>query len=590
MIIMWRILSLLFFWSLSITSYAGTPPSNLPNLELPAIIAPDALTNKQPVLPDKTLTPFPEQPEFKLPKLDVKPEDNQQLSTQYSLFVKKIIIIGNTVFADSQLKTITSQYENRTVTNRQLQTLRYQLTRYYIDHGYINSGVMLPDQEISNGVVRLQAIEGKLSEITVSGNTWLRTSYIKKRIKQHLAPVLNINKAQENILLLQQDPLIDRINAALSPGTKLGESRLNVAVVEAKPYQAGVIAANDRSPSLGHISGKVWVRHNNLTGFGDGLFFSYTGMEGLDDFYASYSVPVSAYNTRLNFYHQNSNSDVVGIKLNNVSIKSHSTLYGIALSQPFYRTAKQTLSASLAFEYRRSKTFFNNQPQSFALGVPDKGQNKGVSKIAVLRFSQNWLDRDQTQVIAARSTFNFGINVLGATHHSNGQPDGQFFSWLGQFQWVKRLPILNSQILFHANLQLANDTLLPLEKMSIGGRYSVRGYRENQYVRDNGTSASLEWRFPVFRLPIPGLSKSIADGRVQLATFADFGWAKNTEVKSPAPNTIWSWGLGILWDPSPKLHSELYWGRPFRSIRRGQRTKHDIQDYGIHFQLNIRAL
>jgi hemolysin activation/secretion protein len=140
---------------------------------------------------------------------------------------------------------------------------------------------------------------------------------------------------------------------------------------------------------------------------------------------------------------------------------------------------------------------------------------------------------------------------------------------------------------------LASEALLPLEKFSIGGRYSVRGYRENSYVRDNGANVSLEWQVPVFRLPVPGLSKTIADGQIQLATFADFGWSKNRDLRPSSqnsvgesgPNTIASWGLGILWDPAPKYHAELYWGLPFRSI---DNTNNDIQDIGIHFQVNTQ--
>ncbi|MEE9345346.1 MAG: ShlB/FhaC/HecB family hemolysin secretion/activation protein [Methylococcales bacterium] len=569
-------------------SHAGSPAPSSPTINTPVITAPDALSNESKKLPDLKLNQFPQKPEFRLPPVEIAPEKDALLSTTFSVFIKEIRITGNTVFSDQTLKKITTHYENRTVTNEQLQALRYQLTRYYIDQGYINSGVILPDQQVQDGIIQLQVIEGELSKMTLSGNHWLRSSYIEDRIAQSFGPPLNITNVQKHLLLLQQDPLIERINAELHPGLKPGESRMNIAVTEARPYEIGAVAANDRSPSIGGISGKIWFRHRNLTGFGDGLFFSYTGMEGLHDFNGSYSLPLTAYDTRLNLYYQNSDSDVVEKPINDISIESRSETYGIALSHPFYRTPNQTFSATLAFEYRRSKTFLDNQPFSFSLGVPEEGNAKGVSKISVLRFTQEWLDRSQTQVIAARSTLNWGINAFDATHNSNGDPDGQFFTWLGQFQWVMRLPILDSQILFRADAQLANDSLLPLEKFSVGGRHSVRGYRENQFVRDNGATTSLEWRVPIIRIPIPGLSKTMTDGNVQLATFVDFGWSKNSDLASPEPNTIGSWGLGLLWDPSPMLHSELYWGLPFRSIKEG--TEHDIQDFGIHFQVNARLL
>jgi hemolysin activation/secretion protein len=55
----------------------------------------------------------------------------------------------------------------------------------------------------------------------------------------------------------------------------------------------------------------------------------------------------------------------------------------------------------------------------------------------------------------------------------------------------------DTEILFRTDLQLANNPLLPLEQLAVGGRYTVRGYQENQLVRDNGVIAQLEARVPV---------------------------------------------------------------------------------------------
>ncbi|MCK5831353.1 MAG: ShlB/FhaC/HecB family hemolysin secretion/activation protein [Methylococcales bacterium] len=558
---------------------------------------PDALTSKKPKLPDTQLQPLPKKPKFSLPPLNTTENKDSRLSTVFKVFVKQIQLTGNTIFTEQELQQITHSYENKTITNEELQTLRHQLTRYYIDHGYINSGVILPDQDITNGTIQLQVIEGELSNLQITGNDRLKSSYINNRMALSFDAPLNIKKIQNRLLLLQQDSLIDHVNAELRPDLKLGESRMNLNVTEAKPYQMGITAANNISPSIGGISGNIWLTHRNLTGFGDALFFSYSGAEGLSSFNGSYSIPLSAHDTRLNLYYDNSEADVVEQAIKTAKIHSRSETYGVSLSHPFFRTPEQSFTLSLAFEHRRSKTFILGDSASFATGVPEQGDDKeGESRISVLRFSQDWLHRSQTQVIAARSTFNLGFDVLGITNNTGDIPDGQFFSWLGQFQWVKRLPLFDSQLIFRADAQFANDPLLPLEKISVGGMHSVRGYRENQLVRDNGAITSLEWRVPVFRLPIPGISKTLNDGALQIATFVDFGWSDNQYTKNQKaesvetldPETIGSWGLGLRWDPSPMIHSEFYWGVPFRSIKEG--TNHDIQDYGIHFQVNFLSM
>ncbi|MDQ3960620.1 MAG: hypothetical protein M3255_10235 [Pseudomonadota bacterium] len=83
--------------------------------------------------------------------------------------------------------------------------------------------------------------------------------------------------------LLQQDRLIDRINAELRPGLRPGESLLRVQVVERRPYEIGASFNNRRSPSVGGLRGEVYGALYNLTGFGDSLGARYGVTDGLDD-------------------------------------------------------------------------------------------------------------------------------------------------------------------------------------------------------------------------------------------------------------------------------------------------------------------
>ena len=235
---------------------------------------------------------------------------------------------------------------------------------------------------------------------------------------------------------------------------------------------------------------------------------------------------------------------------------------------------------ALTGEYLHNETFLLGEPFSFSLGAED-----GESKVTALRLSQEWTYRTQTQVFAIRSRFSLGIDALDATINESGIPDGRFLSWLGQFQWARRLKLWDTQMIFRTDLQLADDPLLPLEQIAIGGRYSVRGYRENQMVRDNGLISSLEFRIPLIR------DKSWAD-IVQLAPFVDFGRAWNKDISTPEPKDISSAGLGLRWEVTLPLRLqlkpqfEIYWGVPFRDI---ETSGGDLQDHGIHIQLTIAA-
>jgi len=62
---------------------------------------------------------------------------------------------GNTVFSMERLLEVTQRYVNRELATEDLEALRIELTRLYIDAGYINSGAIIPDQKLSEGVMAL---------------------------------------------------------------------------------------------------------------------------------------------------------------------------------------------------------------------------------------------------------------------------------------------------------------------------------------------------------------------------------------------------------------------------------------------------
>jgi hemolysin activation/secretion protein len=202
-------------------------------------------------------------------------------------------------------------------------------------------------------------------------------------------------------------------------------------------------------------------------------------------------------------------------------------------------------------------------------------------------LTAEWLDRMPQQVLAIRSRFSLGIDALGATIHKEANiPDGRFFAWLGQIQLGRQLGIKDIQLFVRLDAQLTTDPLLPLEQIAVGGRFSVRGYRENTLVRDNGLIGSLEARIPLVR------NTRWAE-LVQLIPFVDAGWGWNQRVATPAPRTLASLGLGVRWNKSWSLATvplrtqvEVFWG--YRLLAR-ETAGGGLQDKGLHLQAVVAA-
>jgi len=495
------------------------------------------------------------------------------------VFVREIRVVGSTVFSQERLAEVTSPYLNRELTDTDLESLRLALTVLYINSGYINSGAVIPDQTVTAGIITLQIVEGKLTDVVIEGNRWFRSDYLRNRLLLGIGAPLNISDIQEGLQILQQDDRIKNVKAELKPGVQRGEAVLKVEIQEETPFKVFPEYNNYQSPTVGAEQWLTTVVHQNLTGHGDILSFMYGGSSGIEpQIEASYTLPFTEYDSTLTLHYKKNNFSEVQEPFKSLDIVSKSDIYGITLRQPVYRTVNHEIALALTGEYIRNKTYLDGEPFSFNLGA----QN-GKSTVTALRFSQEWIYRTPAQVIALRSRFSLGIDAFGATTSPSNLPDTQFFSWLGQFQWARRLPILDMQSIVSIDWQLANKSLLPVEEIAVGGRYSVRGYRENQLVTDNALIASLETRIPIIR------NRPWANS-LEFAQFADFGRVWNTDFPTPSPSTIGSVGLGLRWESTVKYpftwkpQFEFYWGLALKKIHN---PDHNIQDDGIHFRFVI---
>lgn len=507
--------------------------------------------------------------------------DDTRLSTLGQVYVRSFILEGNSVFSDDALSQLIHTYEDRTLTAEQLQEIARILTRFYIDKGYVNSGVILPDQQIVHGSVKLEIVEGTLSGMHIHGNQHLQDAYIQNRLMpaRDIQNVpLNIFILQQRLKLLEQDPRIKTIQAILSPGLQRGKAALNVKVQEKRPYQVSFKVNNHGSPSVGGYGLEGRVVHYNLTGWGDTISAQYEMNEGLDEYALDYTFPITRHNTTIAVDYSRIESVVVEEPFGTLNIRGDTRTTGLSLRHPFYKTVFTEFAMALTIENRHSKTSLLKEPFSFTSGAVN-----GESEVTVMRFSQEWVNRNMNRVLAIRSILNFGIDFLDPTVHET-LPDSRFFAAMFQLQWINRVRLFDSQVLFGLNMQLADQSLISMEKFAIGGFSSVRGYRENYLTTDSGYVSSLEWRIPVGTLKIPRFSRMQGDGVVQLVLFGDYGKGWNQDDAVPDPDDISSVGLGIRWIVSQKLYGEFYWGKALRDPRRT--TDYDLQDDGIHFQIS----
>ncbi len=530
------------------------------------------------VLPSQEPLPVPEfrKPPPELLQLPpVKPPDAGRTPTVLRALVRKIRITGNTVFPTAELEKIAAPFENRELTSTDLEELRRRLTAHYIERGYINSGAVIPDQSIADGVVEMRVVEGRLTRTEIEGTVHFSKDYFSDRIALSAGPPLNLRELEQRLQVLLGHPMVRSMNAQLAPGEQPGEAVLRAQVVEAPRYELGAQVDNKLAPSLGEAKLTLSGAVNNLLGRGDQLGAELGYADGIPhDVRLRDRTPITARDTALGVHYENTKAVVTEEPFDVLDIKSKLETVGIELSQPVYRTQNQQLLLAGVLERRETETTLLGVPFSFSPGV-----NEGKATVSVLRLVADYVDRGRTQVIAGRSTISVGLDAFDSTVNAEA-PDSRFIAWLGQLQWVRRLSeARGDQIRLRADFQLANDALLPVEQYAVGGLDSVRGYRSFQLLRDYGYTASLEYRIPLF---------GNADGwrNLQLAAYVDTGAAKFKDRDNPSPSSISGVGMGLIWNPMRGLSAELYLAKGLDDVP--DPPSHSLQDESVYFRLAYR--
>ncbi len=510
---------------------------------------------------------------FDLPQLR-EPPPADRLPRAARVYVERFEIDGNTVFPTGELAPIVAPFEGREITNVELEEARRQLTLHYVNSGYINSGAVVPDQKVADGVIEIRIIEGKLSRIEIEGVERFKPEYFSSRLELKSGPPLNVNDIEEQLQILIQNAMIRGINAELEPGDRPGEAVLRAKVAESRPYSLAFVVDNKIPPSLGEARLLAQVGVNNLAGRGDAFSAELGLAEGINgNVKARYLLPVLPDDTRLGFYFERGDAEVVEAPFDALNIETELRAFGIDIYKPVKRTSTEQFGVGLLFERRKSKTSLLDEPFSFSPGVEE-----GESIVSVFRFFQDWSRRHRNQVFSAKSTISLGVDALDSTIHSN-KPDSQFITWIPQFQWARRFGDWGHQISFRFDGQFSSNSLLPIEKLTVGGLDSVRGYRSNQLVRDQGYSASIQYQTPVFK-------ERSGMKNLQFAAFLDTGGARNKSGPKPDPSNITGMGFGFIWNPDQRLHAEVYFAKGLDNVP--EPGEHSLQDESLYFRLVAR--
>ncbi len=487
------------------------------------------------------------------PLLEVPPKEKspQQLTPVETLPVQQIQIQGSSkVFSRQELLQMLQNFfqtqaiditetesgltfilpDRRQMSLSDLINLENAITDRYLELGYINSGAVVPVQSLGENRVVIVLAEGGLESIKVTGVERLDPDFIRSRVAKAIEP-LNRNQLLQALQLLQQeDRLIASISAELSPGVRPDRSILEIRVVEKDPFVAKLLLDNGRSPSVGSFRRGLELSYANFSGRGDELSLGYGNTDGSNVYDLSYSLPVNPDRGTLTLSFSQSNSNVVEPPFDRLSILGDANTYDLSYRQPLWRTPTQEFALGGTISHQTSQTKLLGESFQLSPGADSQGKTRSTT----LRFFQDYVTRNSREVFALRSQFSLGVGWLNSTINPE-PPDSRFFAWRGQAQYLQQLAP-DSLFVTRADIQLSDRPLLPFEQFGAGGLRSVRGYRQDALITDNGVFATGELQLPIIRFGEGNL--------VQIIPFLDFVTAWNNSRTSRSGSLL-SAGLGL---------------------------------------------
>ncbi|MEL6438749.1 MAG: ShlB/FhaC/HecB family hemolysin secretion/activation protein [Cyanobacteria bacterium J06621_8] len=503
---------------------------------------------------------------------------NNAVQVPDEILLHQFEVIGNEVIPPSEIDELLQPYLFRPIEFVELIELQQRITKLFVKRGYFNSGAYIPPQTIKNNTLRVEIIQGRIEDIKIYGLEELHPDYVLKRLNRFLKPPVNEKSLLKALQLLQLNPLIANITAEVSQGLKPGQSYLQITVEEADNFYAELTIDNYRTPSIGAGSRQLEVSDQNLLGFGDRFNVKYINTDGSNSLSnLGYKIPLGADNSTLEARLSVNNSRIITDVFADLNLTSRNRYFDLTYRQPLWESPSNDFTLGLSASYQTT------QLSLMDIGFPTLARGsdeEGITTVSALRFAQEYRDRGTDHAFVVSSQFNIGLDILDATSNPDPLPDGSFFLWRGQLQYLKRFAPRNN-FLIRSKIQLADRPLVSLEQFAAGGPLNVRGYTQDGISADNGVFFSIEFNNAVWQ-------NSAENVKFEVIPFFDVAKVWNNDDFPVEANDLISVGLGLQFTIQDILVSRIDWGVPF--LETPDFPENSLQESGFYFSLKFRPL
>lgn len=506
--------------------------SSLPKPKPPVVVAKPA-PEPQPVPP----APAPEPPAYAPPpRFDI---------TRFEM-------IGGSLLTQQQMEQIVAPYTGKNKDFSDIQRALESLEQAYRDLGYGVVQVILPEQDITRGVVQFRVLQPKVGRVVIEGNTQFNAENIRNSlpsVKEGETP--NSREIARNLQQTAEHP-VKQTNVLLRAGETEDTVDVAVKVVDDKPWRTFFTLDNTGTADTGYFRTGFGYQHSNLFNRDHTLTATYiTSPDHIDD------VTIFGLGYRIPFYDLNSTLDLIG-GYSDVNSGVVQGLFNVAGSGTIgaikwnyflnkWDDVEQKLSLGLDYRAFKNEVLLAGTPL-----VPDITIHPAsLTYSAVKRMTASELSfyvSGVTNIPGGNDgqADDFERSRTGATANYTLMRYGVNFTMQFRNEWQARAGF---------NGQYSTDSLVSGEQFGIGGPDSVRGYLLRELANDRGYASQLELYSPDLARNV-GLTDSY---KLRLLGFYDWG---QVQRNNPLPgetlrDSLASAGLGMRFTYSKSVSVRL---------------------------------
>jgi len=454
--------------------------------------------------------------------------------------IERFEINANTLLSPDEVGRIVEPYTGKNKDFADIQRALEALEQVFRDRGYGVVQVLLPEQDITRGVVRFHVLQPKVGKVVIEGNTHFDAANIRHSlpsVKEGETP--NSKDIARNLQITAEHP-VKQTNVLLKSGASDEQVDINIKVTDDKPWRGFLILDNTGTTDTGNYRLGIGFQHSNVFN-SDHVFTaqyvtSPTELDQVSVYGVGYRIPFYGLNSSLELIAGYSDVDSGTVQgLFNVSGKG--SIGSARWNYYLPKSADYEHRVAFGLDYRA----FENQVLFEGTSiVPDVTVHP-----ASLTYSGLWRGTASELSFYASGAKNIpggknGDDAAFQASRPGASADYSVFrygfNYVRQFQneWQTRLGFSG---------QYTRDPLVSGEQFGIGGPDSVRGYDLRELANDRGMAAQFELYTPDFARNV-GLSDSY---KLRLLGFFDYGSVSRVD---PLPDetteaSIKSAGIGL---------------------------------------------